>query len=321
MGEAHKIEGDTFPAIETTSLHKAFGKAVAVEDLTLRVERGTLFGLVGPDGAGKSTAIRLLCGLLRPDGGKARVLGLELPGESEAVKRRIGYLSQNFTLYGDLTVDENIEFFGRIHGVRDLGARRTELLNFTRLQPFRARLAQNLSGGMKKKLALACTLIHTPDLILLDEPSTGVDPVSRGEFWNILSGVLEQGVTILLTSPYLDEADRCHQMALMYRGRVVQQGTPAAIKSSMPGALYEITCAGPEPAYRALRKQWSATRIVRLGDRLRVRCADDREAQRLREQCGTPPVCASRVEQADPSLEDAFVALVERMETEEDHHA
>jgi ABC-2 type transport system ATP-binding protein len=316
MTEAAK--SGTPPAIETAGLRKAFGPAEAVADLTLRVEAGTLFGLVGPDGAGKSTAIRLLCGLLRADGGSARVLGLELPRQSEAVKRRIGYLSQDFTLYGDLTVDENIEFFARIHGVRDFSARRTELLNVTRLGPFRTRLAQNLSGGMKKKLALACTLIHTPGLIFLDEPSTGVDPVSRGEFWNILSGVLEQGVTILLTSPYLDEADRCHRVALMHRGRIVQSGSPGEIKASMPGVLYEITCAAPAAAYRALRAHWSATQVVLLGDRLRVRCDDGVcDPQRLQEQCAGPGVRATRVERVDAGLEDAFVALVERMEREE----
>ena len=317
MDKEQERGGETPPAIETAGLCKRFGTVEAVADLTLRVDSGTLFGLVGPDGAGKSTAIRLLCGLLRPDGGSARVLGLELPRESEAVKRRIGYLSQNFTLYGDLTVDENIEFFARIHGVRDIVKRRTELLNFTRLHPFRTRLAQDLSGGMKKKLALACTLIHTPDLILLDEPSTGVDPVSRGEFWNILSSVLDQGVTVLLTSPYLDEADRCHRVALMYGGRVVQSGTPDEIKASMPGALYEIACPDPASAYRVLREQWSATQVVLLGDRLRVHCNDEQDLRRLRERSARPDIRATRVEPIEAGLEDAFVALVERMETEE----
>ena len=199
--------------ISTRGLARSFGETKAVVALDLEVRRGELYGLVGPDGAGKSTAIRLLCGLLKAQGGHGQVLGYALDTQAEAIKAHIGYLSQNFTLYGDLSVDENLEFFAELHGVREFRSRRDELLEFTRLKPFRARLAQALSGGMKKKLALACTLIHTPALIFLDEPSTGVDPVSRREFWTILSQVREQGVTVFMTTPYLDEAERCHRIA------------------------------------------------------------------------------------------------------------
>jgi ABC-2 type transport system ATP-binding protein len=224
-------------AIRVTGLARSFGAVTAVSGLDLTVRKGEMFGIIGPDGAGKSTLIRMLCGLLTPTAGTATVLGSDLIAQPEAVKARIGYLSQNFTLYGDLTVDENIEFFADLHGVRDFAASRDALLAFTRLAPFRKRLAQALSGGMKKKLALACTLIHTPELIFLDEPSTGVDPVSRGEFWNILGGILSQKVTIVLTTPYLDEAERCHRVGLMHRGRILKCSTPAELAAQSNGNL------------------------------------------------------------------------------------
>lgn len=298
-------------AIETRGLARSFGKNAAVQGLDLAVRRGEMFGLVGPDGAGKSTAIRLLCGILKPTGGEGRVLGFDLASQPEKIKARIGYLSQSFTLYGDLTVDENIEFFAELHGVSGFRERRQELLEFTRLTPFRRRLAQALSGGMKKKLALACTLIHTPDLIFLDEPSTGVDPVSRGEFWNILSGILEQGVTILMTTPYLDEAERCHRIGLMHRGRIFMTGTPDEIKAAMPGRVYGIECPSPSEAYRALRRKWPSTNLVLYGDRLHFwtpRGDDDaRESAAWIDQNGFGPASYRKVE---PSLEDVFVALL-----------
>lgn len=310
--ETEKTEkAKTSPAIETRGLSRSFGKNRAVVGLDLHVARGEMFGLVGPDGAGKSTAIRLFCGILRPDGGDARVLGFDLIREASQIKRRVGYLSQNFTLYGDLTVDENIEFFADLHDVRGFAARREELLEFTRLTPFRGRLAQALSGGMKKKLALACTLIHQPDLLLLDEPSTGVDPVSRGEFWNILSRLLAQGVTILMTTPYLDEAERCGRIGLMHQGRLFMTGTPGAIRAAMPGRVYDLECPAPASAYRVLRRRWSSSHVVLYADRLRVAWREGEVA--LAEAIGWiekeklgPVTCREAI----PSLEDAFVGLL-----------
>ena len=307
-----KLEtGTSNAAIETRGLARSFGDTRAVAGLDLLVRRGEMFGLVGPDGAGKSTAIRLLCGILKPDAGEARVLGFDLLREAGPIKSRIGYLSQNFTLYGDLTIDENIEFFADLHGVRGFHARCNELLDFTRLTPFRRRLAQALSGGMKKKLALACTLIHRPELILLDEPSTGVDPVSRGEFWNILSGILAQGVTIVMTTPYLDEAERCGRIGLMHGGRLVMTGTPAEIRAAMLGRVYEVACAAPASAYRVLRRRWSSANIVLYADRLRLSFREGEpalaEARALLETAGCGPVQTS---EAAPSLEDAFVGLL-----------
>lgn len=297
--------------IATRGLARNFGDTEAVRSLDLEVRRGELYGLVGPDGAGKSTAIRLLCGLLAPHGGSGHVLGCDLAAGNDDLKARIGYLSQNFTLYGDLSVDENIEFFAELHGVSDYRARRQELLEFTRLQPFRQRLAQALSGGMKKKLALACTLIHTPDLILLDEPSTGVDPVSRGEFWSILGRVLEQGVTVVMTSPYLDEAERCHRLSLVHGGRTVATGTPAEVKALLPGAVFTLQGGEAARAYHLLRERWPATQVVLYGDQLRFwTAAGETELRTLLaylEHRGAGSWTATR---AEPSLEDVFVALL-----------
>jgi len=307
-------------AILTQGLVKVFGSFAVVRQLDLAVEKGEMFGLVGPDGAGKSTVIRLLCGLLRPSSGKARVLGMDLEKESMRIKRRIGYLSQNFTLYGDLTVDENIEFFAGIHGIGDFGVRRDELLSFTRLLPFRARLAGELSGGMKKKLALACTLIHTPEIIFLDEPSTGVDPLARGEFWSILSSILEQGVTILMTTPYLDEAERCRRICLMHGGRAVMTGTPSEIKQTMPGAVYDLECTNAARAYALLREKLPMESVVLYGDRVRLWTRQGesgaREAASWLNEKNMGNVLMNR---AEPSLEDAFVALLGKKEEDERH--
>jgi ABC-2 type transport system ATP-binding protein len=303
--------GEDTPAIVTRGLARSFGQTQAVAGLDLDVRRGDMFGLVGPDGAGKSTAIRLLCGLLQPTAGDGRVLGFDLRRDVERIKPRIGYLSQAFTLYGDLTLDENIAFFADIHGVRDYRPRRDELLRLTGLLAFRDRLAERLSGGMKKKLALACTLIHTPDLIFLDEPSTGVDPVSRGEFWNILSEMVSGGMTVLLTTPYLDEAERCERIGLMHRGRIVMTGTPDEIKRRMPGHVYRLTCANPAAAYRALRSRWSSTHLVLYADHLHLWTGggepDVRSSADALDGQGFGPV---RWTEEPPSMEDAFVALV-----------
>jgi ABC-2 type transport system ATP-binding protein len=304
-------ESHSQPVIHAEGLARSFGDRAAVAGLDLDVRRGEMFGLVGPDGAGKSTAIRLLCGILKPTGGRAKILGYDVYTEAEKIKARIGYLSQRFTLYGDLTVDENIEFFADLHGVADFERRRGELLDFTRLTPFRNRLAAVLSGGMKKKLALACTLIHTPDVVFLDEPSTGVDPVSRGEFWNILSGILEQGVSIFMTTPYLDEAERCTSVGLMHEGRMFRVGTPESVRAGLPGRMVDIQCARTAEAYAAMRGLWPSTRVVRRGESLRFH---SEEGDRALKDCvgwlereGYGPV---RQSVAVATLEDVFVALL-----------
>ncbi len=297
------------PAIHCKGLARTFGKTRAVDSLDLEVARGEMFSLVGPDGAGKSTAIRLLTGILRPTGGEATILGYDLIREPDDVKARIGYLSQEFTLYGDLTIDENIEFFADLHGVDNYRKRRDELLEFTRLEPFRSRLAGALSGGMKKKLALACTLIHTPDLIFLDEPSTGVDPVSRGEFWNILSGILDRGVTIFMTSPYLDEAERCHRVAMMHRGRILMVGTPDELKGSLPGTVMEVRCGEARRARQILRQALPEAEVVLFGGRLHVHIPDpEAKPGGLEGVLTAKGIRPDSVEVMPASLEDVFVA-------------
>jgi len=258
------------PVIEASGLIKDFGEVRAVDGLDLTVNPGEMFALVGPDGAGKTTTIRMLCGILQPTAGRVSILGRDLSREAAAVRSDIGYLSQRFSLYGDLTVDENIAFFAEIHGVRDYAARRDELLEFSRLAPFRKRLGDRLSGGMKQKLALACTLIHTPRLLLLDEPTTGVDPVSRRDFWKILSNLLKTGITILMSTPYLDEAERCSRVGLMNAGRLVAADTPGAVKKLMKGEVVEIVCDEIRRAYEVLKGRTAAREVQLFGDRLNL---------------------------------------------------
>ena len=223
-------------AITLSAVTKRYGATVALESATFDVQRGEMFGLIGSDGAGKTTAIRLMCGLLRPDAGEVRVLGRDPLLDHREITRRVGYLSQHFSLYGDLTVDENVSFFAEVHGVGRYQVRRDELLAMTQLTPFRSRLADKLSGGMKQKLALICTLVHEPELLLLDEPTTGVDPVSRREFWKLLSEFLSHGITILMSTPYFDEAERCTRVALLHDGRLLTSDEPSRLRASMPGS-------------------------------------------------------------------------------------
>jgi ABC-2 type transport system ATP-binding protein len=222
-------------AIQLNGAVKRYGATQALDGVTFDVQRGEMFGLIGSDGAGKTTAIRLMCGLLRADAGEVHVLGRDPVREHRHVTEHVGYLSQRFSLYGDLTVDENIAFFAEVHGVRGYERRRDQLLDMTQLAPFRTRLAERLSGGMKQKLALVCTLVHEPELLLLDEPTTGVDPVSRREFWKLLSEFLSHGITILMSTPYLDEAERCTRVALLHEGRLLASDDPSRLRASMPG--------------------------------------------------------------------------------------
>ena len=297
-------------AVQTSNLAKSFGKIQAVTGLDLAVPRGEMFSLVGPDGAGKTTTLRMLCGLLPPTSGTARVLGYDLAGQSDKIKRSIGYLPQKFSLYGDLTIEENIEFFAEIHRVDRFGARRDELLDFTRLTPFRKRLADRLSGGMRQKLALVCTLIHTPRLLFLDEPTTGVDPVSRRDFWKILSDLLKTGITILMTTPYLDEAERCSRVGLMNGGRLMTAAPPAEVKALMRGTVVEIVCGDTFGARAALRGLPAAREVQIFGDRLDI-VVDDMEKDL--------PAVEARLSQAGivvldrravpPSLENVFISV------------
>lgn len=259
----------TEQAIEIKGLTKAFDELIAVNDISFSVEKKEVFGIVGPDGAGKTTLIRMLCGLMKPDRGTADLLGYDLLKQTVKIKDEIGYLSQKFSLYADLTIDENIEFFAELHGVKNFKERRNELLEFTRLTKFRKFLAGKLSGGMKQKLALACTLIHKPKIIFLDEPTTGVDPVSRRDFWKILSDLHNDGVTIVISTPYMDEAERFNTIAVINNGKLLMNDSPAAIKAGMKKIILEIVTPRLRETYRLITE---STRFESqlFGDRIDI---------------------------------------------------
>src|SRR5438128_9129372 len=258
-------------AITLDRVTKRYGRTTAVRELSLSVARGEMFGLIGPDGAGKTTTIRLICGLLGHEAGLIRVLDLDPVGHHRRLTTSVGYLSQRFSLYGDLSIDENIAFFAEIHGVRDYRARRDRLLEMTQLTAFRGRLADRLSGGMKQKLALACTLVHAPELIVLDEPTTGVDPVSRRELWKLLSEFLSQGITIVMATPYLDEAERCSRVALLHEGRVLALDRPAALRATLPGRLYEVIVREHRRVIDVLKQIPGISAVQMFGERAHVR--------------------------------------------------
>jgi ABC-2 type transport system ATP-binding protein len=298
-------------AVKLKNLTKRFDELLAVDDLTLTITTGEMFGIVGPDGAGKTTTFRMLCGILPPTSGTAEIFGHDLVKESKLIKNEIGYLSQRFSLYGDLTVDENIEFFAEINGVYDFRNRREELLEFTRLTPYRKRLADQLSGGMKQKLALACTLVHRPKLIFLDEPTTGVDPVSRRDFWKILSSLLMEDITIVMSTPYLDEAERCSRVALMNAGKVMVVDSPPKIKQLTSGEVIEVVCDRIRLAVKVLKTHPSVRDVQAFGDRLNLVVEDSRRELPVVEKALQDrgiQIMESRV--ITPSLENIFITLM-----------
>jgi ABC-2 type transport system ATP-binding protein len=297
-------------ALSLDRVAKRYGHVEAIVDLSLSIAAGEMFGLIGPDGAGKTTTIRLMCGLLGPEKGTVRVLGLDPVREHRRLTGSVGYLSQRFSLYADLSVDENIAFFAEIHGVQDYKPRRDRLLELTQLAPFRSRLAGQLSGGMKQKLALACTLVHEPRLLLLDEPTTGVDPVSRREFWKLLSEFLSQGITIVMSTPYLDEAERCSRVALLHNGRLLAMDTPTALRTTLPGRLFEVIAPDHRQAARVLPTIPGVDSVQMFGERAHVRMAfgDESSAARLSDALRAAGLETATVRPVTASLEDIFVA-------------
>jgi ABC-2 type transport system ATP-binding protein len=291
-------------------LRKRYGDIRALEELSLTVEHGRIVGLIGPDGAGKTTALRILCGLLRPDAGSARVMGLDPAREPRRVKAHLGYMPQRFSLYPDLTVGENLRFFADLFGVSAAERRKLEerLLRFSRLGPFRDRRAEQLSGGMKQKLALSCTLIHSPAVLVLDEPTTGVDPVSRQEFWSILEELRKDGMAILLSTPYMDEATRVDRVLLMHRGRAIAEGTPEEIRRGFPRRLVEVR-GGDLSAARASLAELAphGVDVHRFGDRLHVVHDPDVTREELERRVAG---LAVELETVPPSIEDVFVERV-----------
>jgi ABC-2 type transport system ATP-binding protein len=303
------MDREAAPAISLRQVGKRFGATVALDAVTLDVRRGEMFGLIGPDGAGKTTLIRVMCGLLRADGGEVIVAGRQPVRDHRAIAERVGYFSQRFSLYGDLSIDENIAFFAEIHGVFDYRDRRERLLDLTRLAPFRDRRADRLSGGMKQKLALACTLVHQPEIILLDEPTTGVDPVSRREFWKLLSEFLAGGLTIVMATPYLDEAERCARVALLHEGRLLALDRPETLRDGFTGELWEVLASPSDRAYDALAGVPGVTDRQTFGERIHVRTSDGGSGfeERLRRALGDAGARVASVRPIVPSLEDVFI--------------
>ena len=302
-------------AIEFSNVTRRYGAVAALRGVTFSVAPGEMFGLIGPDGAGKTTAIRAICGLSPVDGGQIRVLGKDPVRDHAAITETVGYLSQRFSLYGDLSVDENIGFFADIHGVTDYRPRRDRLLEMTQLTPYRRRLADQLSGGMKQKLALACTLVHEPKVVVLDEPTTGVDPVSRREFWKLLSQFLAQGITIVMSTPYLDEAERCSRIALLHQGQVLALDEPGKLRSSLSGTLLEVLVGSPADALRSLNAHDGVTQAHVFGDRLHVWSpivAADEAAAAFSALAVRAGVDTTGIRAIVPSLEDVFIARLER---------
>ncbi len=305
--------GEPEVAVSAHGLTRSFGSVVAVRAIDFTVARGEIFGFVGPDGAGKSTIMRMLAGVMRPDTGTILLEGIDVVAEPERVRDCLSYMPQRFGLYDDLTVDENIFFYATLFAVpRDVRRERgRELLEAAGMVPFRRRLAGKLSGGMKQKLGLVCALIHTPKVLLLDEPTTGVDPVSRRDFWNILYGLREHGVTILLSTAYMDEAERCSRLALVSAGEIRHCDTPARLKQAMPGALLAVGTANARGAYAALEGVPGIIGLLLMGDRVHVRVDDAaRRMPELRRVLADRGLADADVARIEPGIEDVFVALL-----------
>ena len=300
--------------IDIKNIHKSFGSVKAVKGISLSISHGEMFGLVGPDGAGKTTTIRMLCGLISPSEGELLIFDMDIFKNKKAIQKNIGYLSQKFSLYGDLTVDENIEFFAEIHNIKDYERRRNELLDFTRLKEFRSRAADKLSGGMKQKLALACSLIHKPRILFLDEPTTGVDPVSRRDFWKILSGLLKEGITIFMSTPYLDEAERCNRVALMNKGEIIALDTPGKIKDMLGKKTLEIVCSPVRKAYQII-KLHTGFETQMFGDRVDIIVDDaDKDYPPLEKLLKENSIEIYDNRTVTPSLENVFIHLIREEE-------
>lgn len=306
--------------IVTDSLTKAFDETVAVNELNLTVKRGEIFGLVGPDGAGKTTTIRILTAIMWPTRGRATVLGYDTVTEAEAIKADIGYMAQRFNLYRDLTVWENLNFFADVFEVAgdERQTRIDRLLDFARLTKFKNRRAGHLSGGMQKKLALACTLIHEPQILFLDEPTTGVDPVSRREFWEILTDLHLRRITIFVSTPYMDEAERCSRVGLLYRGRLVTCDTPEHIRQMPEGELIQVRTVNLRQAREAVAGVDGVLEVQTYGDQLHVFVDDaGRRMSDLTDRLVQAGLVVEDIRATHPRMEEAFISLIRRLENRE----
>lgn len=300
--------------IQARNLTRKFGPRTAVDHLNLEIARGEIFGLVGPDGAGKTTTLRLLCGLIDSTEGEAIVSGYDVSRNVDAVKDRIGYMAQRFGLYVDLTVEENMVFYADLFGISGSERDRlmAELLKMTRMDPFRKRQAGRLSGGMKQKLALMCTLLHHPQILFLDEPTNGVDPVSRRDFWTILYQFVKDGLTVFITTAYLDEAERCNRVGLMHQGRLIRCATPEVLKTRMEERCYEVECGDQRAAKAILQTAPGVVSVESAGNRLHVFLSPATALESLRQILEQGGVGTAGFTPTVPSLEDVFIAMIRK---------
>jgi len=305
-------------AVEVRSLVKRFGDFTAVDSVSLSVRRGEIFGFLGPNGAGKSTTIRMLCGLLTPTSGEASVAGFDVARESEAVKRSIGYMSQKFSLYDDLEVEENIEFFSGIYGVAEdqRQARKEYVLGMAGLGERRHTMTRLLAGGWKQRLALGCAILHQPPILFLDEPTSGVDPIARRAFWDLIYDLSAAGHTIFVSTHYMDEAEYCHRLALMYRGKIIALGAPAELKQSLRDHhLLDLEPSDVLGAMKALEGVPGVQDVAVFGGGLHVTVDDPGPAaRRIHEALDGGGIEVRRLESIAPSMEDVFVAMIEQEE-------
>ncbi len=302
-------------AVVTRGLTRRFGKVVAVDHLDLTVRTGELFGFLGPNGAGKSTTLRMLCGILEPTEGEGRVLGIDLIAEPERVKSAIGYMSQRFSLYDDLTVEENLTFYCRVYMVtkHEREPRIRQMVRLADLTGRERQLAGQLSGGYRQRLALACALVHGPRLIFLDEPTAGVDPVSRRTFWALIRHLADEGTTILVTTHYMDEAELCDTLGFIYQGRLIAQGSPAHIKAEAFGrTVIEVSVDDLRRAADLLADWHDVEEVVRIGTRLRLIMADGPGVEEVREFLAREGLAVAWIHEVEPSVEDLFVSFVDK---------
>jgi ABC-2 type transport system ATP-binding protein len=311
---------DTAPIIVTHELQRDFKRTRAVDGLNLSIQPGTLFGLVGPDGAGKTTTLRLLAGLLNLSGGSASVAGFDLKRQAEAIKPHVGYMAQQFSMYAELSVMENLRFFAEIFDVStaDLAARTERLLSFAGLSEFKDRRAGKLSGGMQKKLALACTLIHQPEILLLDEPTTGVDPISRREFWDILTDLHLDGATILVSTPYMDEADRCSKVGLMYAGKLIECDSPQKIREKLEGDIIEIQPEDWRKALKAVSALSGVRQAQTYGESIHLLVdSGKRRLPEIERLLKKEKLAYRSIRIAPARMEEAFISLIQELESRE----
>lgn len=297
-------------SILAENITKRFDDLIAVDGLNLQIHEGESFALLGPDGAGKTTTMRLLCGIISPDSGKVMINDMDIYKHGDKARERIGYMPQRFSLYENLSILQNINFFSDLYNVdKSIRHRRIdEYLEFTRLKPYGKRLAKQLSGGMRQKLALICSIIHNPPILLLDEPTTGVDPVSRRDFWKILHRLLAEGLTLMISTPYMDEAERCNTIGLMHRGKILLVDTPTGLKKQMLGEVVEMKCNDPRQASELIKSNESVISIQTFSDKIHIILKEKADIQEILSYLNERNINISNTKKVSPSVEDAFIS-------------